>query len=202
MTWREISFAKMATPQARTSAASHVRRRSTMSCSVTSSRVSYLSLRHGESAVFSVEPYHLVARGRKQLLVVGELVQALGAEEFRFLQIEVAALIEQAAFLQAQGFELVACDRGAHEGRRRGGDDHQHDAGGADYAPAGAARLRVGLPHEARVIDLFAEQQNVFVRQGAQREGIAFGARARSAGVGFGDRCGSRRCFDLSEKRG
>src|SRR5215470_7789296 len=138
----------MATPQARTSAASHVRRRSTMSCSVTSSRVSYLSLRHGDSAVFSVEPYHLIARGREQLLVMGELVQALGAEEFGFLQVEIAALIEETAFLQAQRFELVTGDRGAHEGRRRGGDDQQHNAGGADYAPAGAACLRVGLPHK------------------------------------------------------
>src|SRR5215831_5669555 len=106
ITWREISLTKMATPQARTSAASHVRRRSTMSCSVTLSRVSYLSLRHGDSAVFSVEPYHLVGRGREQLLVVGELVQALGAEEFRFLQVEIAPLIQQTPFLQAQSFEL------------------------------------------------------------------------------------------------
>src|SRR4030095_15032427 len=98
--------------------------------------------------------------------------------------VEITALVEQAAFFAAQSFELVAGERRSDVRRGGAGDAEQYYAGGADDGPACAASLRIGLAHEARVIDLFAEQQNVFVRQGAQGEGVALGARRRGAARG------------------
>ena len=64
---------------------------------------------HGDRSVtFIIEMDHLVGLRHDHVLVLRQLLQAGGGREFGLLQIQRAALIEQAAILGAQGFELIA----------------------------------------------------------------------------------------------
>src|SRR3974377_1094195 len=110
MTWSETSLPQMAAPHTRRNPARMVSRRSVIAA------VSHWSLlQHCPFAVaLGFETNHLAAGRSDQVLAFRQLFQAVGAEQFRLLQLEDTAFVYQAALLGAQRFELVAGQSGPH----------------------------------------------------------------------------------------
>ncbi len=172
-------------PRAGRSPASHVRRRSTMSAiSVTGHAPPiarpYFTIATAPSAWLPGGPPGRMT-GVTRFWPLASFSSRSGLSSSASCSSSVRPFVEQLPLLGPQGFQLVAGKRVGDAGSQHAGRAGKHHAGRADGRPAGAARLRIGLAHQARVVDLLAIEEHVFLRQGAQRIRIAARTRGRSA---------------------
>src|ERR1700682_2434961 len=167
-TCNEKSFAKMAAPQTRSSAARIVRRRS-----IIETESQNCLLHHGHSSIrFPLQVHDLPGSRRDEVLPLRQLLQPAGAEKFGLLQLQHAPLAEQPPLFGAQRFQLVAGQRAGYARSQYARQQRERYTGCSNGGPARAACLRIGLAHQARVVDLFRIQEYVFVRQRPQQEWV------------------------------
>src|SRR5271154_1800037 len=107
----------------------------------------------GERAAFGVQIRDLLRRRIDELLFASQLFHARRGNQLRFLEFERSLLSGEPLLLLLQGLDLVTGEQTV--GAREQHADQQHSSSyyRSDQLPAGAARLRIGLTHDAGVIE-------------------------------------------------
>jgi hypothetical protein len=120
-----------------------------------------------------IEGDHLAGIGHHHVAAPSELLQAFGGREFGLLQIQRAALVQQAAVFITQGFQFVAGQGIGYAGRQHTGQKHHAQGSGSNGGPAGAPSLWVGFADQPRIVDLLKVTVEVFAGQRTQHVLVA-----------------------------